>query len=132
MLWVLIASGIMVISGAGDDTFAMRKMLEAMQEAVVKVVQEPERQKLAVENVKSFNTFFFKHRELLSVSGDCLEKADRSFTATAEDYNKCNEGVDEIWANSANELVKLDHEQRQLLTPEEMKKVTKLVEEELK
>ena len=132
MFWALLASGIMLITGEGDDALIQKKTLEAMEEAIKEVVQDDERQEAALKNVEGFRQLLMEHREVLGEVGDCLEKLDRSYNVTKEAYRVCSAGVGGFWAKTEDTYLRLDREQKMLLTPREMEAVGKKVLEALK
>ena len=132
MFWVLVASGIMLLTGDGGDAHLEMKMLKAMDGAIQEVVLDDERREAALKNVDGFRQLLMEHRKLLGEVGDCVEKLDRSYNPTKEAYLACSAGIDGLWAKTEERFLGLDREQKSLLTPQEMELVSKKILEAFK
>jgi hypothetical protein len=109
----------MSITGKGDDTFAFRMALERLREAVEAEVRNAERQRRASATLDRVNVAFRKHRKRVEKISACIERADRTYSASSVDYRRCLVDVRPAWDAAADELSALDREFRAALTPAE-------------
>jgi hypothetical protein len=120
MFWIALSALIMNLTGEGDDTHAFRKLLERLREAIEERVQEPARRKAGLQTIDQASNAFVKHRERFAKIGTCIERADRSYTASREDYERCFVDVEPAWKAAAEDLIRLDRGLHSSLTPAEL------------
>lgn len=94
MMWVGIATAIMLGSGAGDDFGALQEMLEVMEAAVLEVVDDPGREAEALIALDQTARAAVIAKDAAKDIGACLDRADRDYTATREDYQACARAYD--------------------------------------
>jgi hypothetical protein len=123
MFWIALSALIMSLTGAGDDTFAIRKFLERMKAAVATQVSDPGRQHAALATLERTSKAFTQHRERVGKISACIEQSDRVHAATAADYEACLADVTRTWDDAAEQLVILDRAFRAALTPVEIEAV---------
>ncbi|HEY3495897.1 MAG TPA: hypothetical protein VGK73_14465 [Polyangiaceae bacterium] len=123
MLWAALSAFIMSITGTGDDTFAFRKALERLEEAVEAEVHDTPRRCRAQKTLVRVRSSFDKHRQRVGKISACLEKADRTYAVTEADYRRCLSDARPAFAAAADELIALDREFRAGLTPAEYEAV---------
>lgn len=123
MFWIALSALIMSLTGTGDDTFAIRKFLERMKEAVTTQVADPARQHAALATLERTSASFVRHRERVGKISACIEQSDRVYAATAADYERCLAEVTATWDDAAEQLVVLDRTFRAALTPIEIEAV---------
>ncbi len=109
----------MMLTGAGDDTKAFRERAAAMRAAVVKVAGEKTRGEEAAQSVRDFEKVFAEHRDRLATVGSCVERADRDYKATAEDYNACLQDVDSGWERTIDDALVAQDKLHAALTKDE-------------
>lgn len=119
MLWAALSAFIMSITGTGDDTFTFRKALERLEESVESEVHDASHRQKAKATLERVRAAFVKHRKRVGKISACLERADRTYTVSDADYQRCLADVRPAWAATAAEIVELDREFRAGLTPAE-------------
>lgn len=120
MFWIALSAFIMTLTGEGDDTFAVRRFLDRMHEAVVEHVPDAARQRQALAALDRTSKAFRRHRERTAKISECIEQADRKYTASAADYQRCLSDVGPAWDAAAEQLITLSNEFRSVLTPAEL------------
>jgi hypothetical protein len=105
MFWAALATLIMAMTGAGDDTFVFREFLEKMQEGVQTEVSDPARQQKALAAIDQTLEGFRQHRERVNKVSACIEKADRSYVVKVSDYEKCLVNMAASWDQAAETLI---------------------------
>ena len=110
----------MTLTGEGDDTFFIRRFLDRTREAVTEHVHDAARQRQALEALDRTSKAFRRHRERTTKISECIEQADRKYTASAADYQRCLSDVEPAWDAAAEQLITLSNEFRGALTPAEL------------
>ena len=128
MFWIALSALIMSLTGTGDDTFAIRKFLERMKDAVTTQVSDPARRHAALATLERTSNSFARHRERVGKISACIEQSDRAYAATAADYEKCLAEVTATWDDAAEQLVVHDRAFRAALTPAEIEAVRRAVQ----
>jgi len=128
MFWVALSAFIMTLTGEGDDTFALRRFLDRASEAVSEQVHDPARQRQALETLDRTSKAFRRHRERTAKISDCIEQADRKYTASSADYQRCLSDVGPAWDAAAQQLIPLSNDFRRALTPAELSAVRRAAE----
>ncbi|HEU5073645.1 MAG TPA: hypothetical protein VFU02_05720 [Polyangiaceae bacterium] len=105
MFWVALSTLLMVMTGQGDDTYVFREFLENLREGVERHVADPARRARAVAVVDDTSQKFRTHREQVNQIGACLERADRRYQTTANDYEHCLRGAEQLWDKAADALI---------------------------
>lgn len=119
MFWVALSAFIMAITGKGDDTFVFRKSVERTRHAVASEVHDPARRQKATATLERVWNAFFQYRQRVNKISSCLEKADRRYSASATDYQRCLADARPVLDSATRELVALDREFQRALTPAE-------------
>jgi hypothetical protein len=119
MIWVALSAFIMSITGKGDDTFAFRRALERLRDAVEQQVQDRGRQEKANVAIDRMRAAFLQHRKRVAKIGECLERADRTYRVTSVDYRRCLADMRPAWDAAEKELTAIDRDFRAALTPDE-------------
>jgi hypothetical protein len=120
MLWVGIATLIMLISGTGDDTHTFRKRMAALEQATRSSVVDTKRQKAAQTALKDTSQAFFAHRKRLDRVGQCITQLDARYQVTRADYEACMKDLDNIWDDALSDFVAAEHNFRAAVAPEEL------------
>jgi len=120
MFWVALSALIMSLTGEGDDTFLVRAFLDRASEAVTEHVQDATRQRQALEIIERASKSFHQHRERAGRIGECIEKADRNYAASAADYERCLSDLMPAWDAAAEALITTSNDFRRVLTPAEL------------
>ena len=128
MFWIALSALIMSLTGEGDDTYAFRKILERGREAVEAKVHDPARQKSAVQAVDRATEAFSKHRKRVGKISDCIERADRKYSATEAEYESCLTDLGASWDAAGEDLIELERAFRSSLTPGELVAVRRAAE----
>ncbi len=110
----------MSLTGEGDDTFAIRAFLERARESVSEHVHDPVRQRQALETLARTSKAFAQHRMRTGKISECIEQADRKYSASAADYQRCLSDVAPSWDAAAEQLIKLSDSFAHTLTPGEL------------
>jgi hypothetical protein len=119
MLWAALSAFMMSITGKGDDTFAFRKSVDRVHKAVEHEVHDTARRQEALATLDRVKLTFAAHRARTAKISQCLEKADRRYSAGAADYQRCLVDARRAWDEAAEQFVVLDHAFRTALTPAE-------------
>ena len=119
MFWIALSLLIMSLTGEGDDTFAFRKIIERARDGVEENVHDPTRKQAAIATLDRASADFRKHRVRVGKISACVEKADRNYTATEADYERCLTDIGPAWDAAADDLIELERVFRSSLTPSE-------------
>ena len=130
MFWVALSALIMTMTGAGDDTFLFRTFLENLQKGVEHEVKDPSRKAQALESIQRTQVGFAEHRAELSKIAACIEKNDRNYQATKQDYEKCLGSMVSIWERNVDKLIENQQTFRAALTDRERNAIRARLEEE--
>lgn len=120
MFWIALSAFIMSLTGEGDDTFVIRAFLERARESVSEHVHDPVRQRQALETLERTSKAFAEHRKRTGTISECIEQADRKYSASAADYQRCLSDVAPAWDHAAEQLITLSDDFRRALTPAEL------------
>jgi len=120
MFWVALSAFIMTLTGEGDDTFVLRRFLDRTREAVSEQVHDAVRKQQALEALERLSKAFHQHRLRTGKISACIERADRSYRASAADYQRCLSDVEPAWDAAAEQLITLSDDFRHALTPAEL------------
>lgn len=119
MLWVALGTLLMILTGSGDDTKAMRARADLLRKSVQKVAADQARATRAVQSVDDFERAFGAHRERLKEIGSCVERMDRQYAVSQADYMGCVAELDAGWELTINHAIDAQQLLRQSLTDEE-------------
>jgi hypothetical protein len=120
MFWVALSVLIMSLTGEGDDTYAFRMILEQGREAVEERVRDGARKQAALGVLDRAAQDFQKHRKRTSAISACVERADRSYTATEAEYQRCLADLGPTWDAAGEDLIAVERDFRAALSPEEL------------
>jgi phage-related minor tail protein len=119
MLWAALSAFIMSITGKGDDTFVFRKTLDHLRASVAAEIHDAGRRQQANATLDRAVAAFVRHRQRLDKVSKCLERADRTYAVTVDDYQRCLADARPAWQATTQELLRLDREFESELTPAE-------------
>lgn len=128
MFWIALSAFIMSMTGTGDDTYVIRKFIERAHEALAEQVHDPARYRAAADTLDRTAAAFERHRKRAGKISACIEKLDRSYTVTAEEYERCLVDVDPAWEAASEDLIVLERQFRESLSPEELAAVRRAAE----
>jgi hypothetical protein len=128
MFWIALSTLIMSMTGEGDDTYAIRAFFERAHDAVENQVQDEAHKRAALDTLNRATTAFERHRQRVNKISQCIEQADRRYSAVAADYERCLVDVEPAWNAAGEELIVLGRDLNRALTPAELQAVRKRVE----
>ncbi|MGF1466726.1 MAG: hypothetical protein ACFCGT_11390 [Sandaracinaceae bacterium] len=105
MMWVGIATAIMLGSGSGDDFGDLQRTLDALRDAVREVVDDPDQRAEALHAIVDLDEVVELVLDSAVEIADCIERADRSYDADREVYDRCGRQYDEA-------IVRIGHRYR--------------------
>ena len=123
MFWIALSALIMTLTGAGDDTYVIRKFIAHAHESVAAHVHDEGRKRAATATLGDASRAFEKHRLRVGKISDCVAKLDRSYAATQPDYERCLTDLAPAWDSAAEELIVLDARLRDALAPPELAEI---------
>lgn len=89
MFWVGVSLLVMALTGLGDDTRSFLRFWQRAQKAAEAEVQDPARKAEVVASFELARDGFKAQRETLRQVGDCVEKLDRTYEVTQQQYEAC-------------------------------------------
>lgn len=89
MMWVAIATAIMLGSGAGDDYRAFELVFDAFEAAVDEVIDEPGARAEALAALEQLRSAVLLTKRASTEIAECLAEVDRDHAADADDYRVC-------------------------------------------
>lgn len=125
MFWVALATAIMLASGDGDDTRAIRDFLAALREQIPLHIKDAVRAKEAARGVDILQAAFEGHRKRLDEYSQCVQKADNNYSATDADYRRCEEGLDKQVSRLAEQMQEASSLFKANIKPAEYEKIDK-------
>jgi hypothetical protein len=128
MFWIALSTLIMSLTGEGDDTYAIREFFERARDAVDSEVHDAAHKRAALRTLDRATHAFELHRRRVTKISQCIERADRRYTAVAADYERCLADVDPAWSAAGEELIELGHDLGSALTPAELDAVRRRTE----
>ncbi len=109
MLWVALATAIMLLSGElsreADDGATLALLLAALRKSTTQDVAEAPRRAQALSALSSFEQGLVAYRRQLAMFKACIAAADRSYVATRADYGRCVGPLESERANLRASLV---------------------------
>jgi hypothetical protein len=120
LFWIALSALIMSLTGEGDDTYAFRQILERGREAVEENVQDHARRQAAVQAIDRATADFAKHRTRVGKISTCVERADRKYVVTEEEYQRCLADVGPAWDAASEDLIELERLFRSTLSRSEL------------
>ncbi|MCH2109307.1 MAG: hypothetical protein MK135_08255 [Polyangiaceae bacterium] len=127
MLWAALAAAIMVLSGSGDDTAAIRKLIGLLDKAIAEHVSDADRKARAEEALRSTMETFEAHRKTLEAMGRCVQEVDARYDAKEADYEDCVRGLDQHYVETAAALEKSHRVLLRSVHPDEWEKISQAV-----
>jgi hypothetical protein len=123
MLWVALATAIMMLTGEFYDARAIAKLFLALREVIVETVAaEPQRAR-ALRAVGRFEQAFEQHRKDLEAFTACVERADLDYRATRDAYAACENRAQAQRQALRRTLDDVEREYAAALAPEEHARV---------
>jgi len=93
MLWVALATAIMILSGElgreADEGAILAKFLLALRKATTQDVADAPRREAALRAISGFEAGLDEYRRQLAEFKACVSAADRKYGATDADYSAC-------------------------------------------
>ncbi|MEI9951977.1 MAG: hypothetical protein WDO74_24080 [Pseudomonadota bacterium] len=93
MLWVALATAIMLLSGElgreADDGAILALLLEAFRKSTIQNVADEPRRAAALRALASFELGLAAYRRQIATFKACVSAADRKYEATPADYDAC-------------------------------------------
>ena len=120
MFWIALSALIMTLTGAGDDTYVIRKFIAHARESVAAHVDDEARKRAATTTLDDASRAFEKHRLRVGKISECVAKLDRRYAATQTEYERCLTDVAPAWDAAAEDLIVLDARLRESLAPPEL------------
>src|SRR6188768_1168248 len=94
MLWVALATAIMLLSGElsreADDGATLALLLAAMRKSTIQDVVDEPRRAAALRALASFELGLAAYRRQLATFKACIATADGKYAATRADYDACS------------------------------------------
>lgn len=128
MFWIALSAFIMSMTGTGDDTYVIRKFIERTHAALSDQVHDPARYRAATDTLDRTAEAFERHRKRAGRISACIEKLDRSYAVTEQEYDRCLVDVEPAWDAAAEDLIVLERQFRESLTAEELAAVRRAAE----
>ena len=128
MFWIALSAFIMSMTGTGDDTYVIRKFIERTHAALAEKVNDPARYRAAADTLDRTSEAFERHRKRAGKISACIEKLDRTYAVTEEEYDRCLVDVEPAWEAAAEDLIVLERQFRESLTPAELAAVRRAAE----
>jgi len=95
MLWVALATAIMLLSGElsreADDGAILAVLIEALRKATIQEVSDTPRRAAALRALSGFEAGLTAYRRQLVAFKACIAAADSKYAATRADYDACSE-----------------------------------------
>jgi len=89
MFWVGVSLLVMALTGLGDDTRSFLRFWQRLQKTAEAEVTDPKRKAEVTAAFETTRAGFKAQRETLRKVGDCIEKVDRTYDVSEEDYKAC-------------------------------------------
>jgi hypothetical protein len=109
MLWVALATAIMLLSGElsreADDGTTLARLLEALRKSTIQDVTDAQRRAAALRALEGFELGLAAYRQQIATFKACIAAADRKYNATKADYDACQAPVEAERANLRQSLV---------------------------
>lgn len=119
MLWVALATLIMMLTGEIYDTRAIAKLFAALRESITDSVPDEAARAKALHAAAGFEQAFETHRLQLVAFAECIDRADHDYRATQSDYTACAERAQAERAALRRSLAALQIEYQASLSPEQ-------------
>jgi len=123
MFWVGVSLLVMALTGLGDDTRSFLRFWQRLQKAAEAEVTDPKRKAEVVRAFEATRSGFKTQRETLRVVGDCIEKLDKTYEASADAYRACAKLGDGAVMTAADVLVDSRTRFRAATTDEERARI---------
>jgi hypothetical protein len=128
MFWIALSALIMSLTGAGDDTYVIRKFIEEARDAVDTHVKDEARRKAANQTLDRTAQAFEKHRQRVGKISACVERLDRTYAAARADYERCLVDVTPAWDAAAEDLIVLERTFHEQVSPAELAAIRRAAE----
>ncbi len=132
MLWALLATAIMALSGEGDDTVYFEAFDDAMTKAITEIIKDEARKQQALQALSRLESGFIDHRKGLEKSTSCMSAVDQKYNATPADYARCATTSDVHWTNATDNFVTTTAELQNAFSDTEWQQFEAKVKEEVK
>jgi len=109
MLWVALATAIMLLSGElsreADDGATLALLLAALRKSTIQDVADAPRRAAALRAIASFESGLEAYRRQLATFKACITAADQKYGATRADYDACRGPLETERASLRQSLV---------------------------
>jgi len=131
MLWVALATAIMLLSGElsreADDGATLARLLAALRQSTIQDVADAERRAAALRALASFELGLAAYRRQLATFKACITAADAKYSATRADYDACSEPLERERASLRASLLSAQSEYEAAVTEAERTRVARTV-----
>src|SRR6478735_2548949 len=131
MLWVALATAIMLLSGElgreADDGATLALLLAAMRKSTIQDVADSPRRAAALRALASFELGLAAYRRQLATFKACIAAADNEYGATRADYDACSQPLESERANLRASLVTAQQDYEAAVTQAERARVAQAV-----
>jgi len=131
MLWVALATAIMLLSGElgreADDGATLALLLAAMRKSTIQDVADSPRRAAALRALASFELGLAAYRRQLATFKACIAAADNEYGATRADYDACSQPLESERANLRASLVTAEQDYEAAVTQAERARVAQAV-----
>ena len=98
MLWVALATAIMLLSGEltreADDGTTLARLLEVLRKSTIQDVTDAQRRAAALRALDSFDLGLAAYRRQIATFKACIAAADGKYNSTKADYDACQAPVE--------------------------------------
>ena len=131
MLWVALATAIMLLSGElsreADDGATLALLLGALRKSTIQDVADAPRRAAALRAIASFERGLEAYRRQLATFKACITAADQKYAATRADYDACRGPLEAERASLRASLVTAQNEYEAAVTEGERARVAESV-----
>ncbi|HEY0464740.1 MAG TPA: hypothetical protein VGC79_11045, partial [Polyangiaceae bacterium] len=131
MLWVALATAIMLLSGElsreADDGKMLARLLEVLRKSTIQDVPDAARKAAALRAIRTFELGLEAYRRQIASFKACIAEADGRYGATRADYDACQAPVEAERAQLRQSLVTAQNEYEASVTEAERTRVAQTV-----
>src|SRR3954470_5716100 len=131
MLWVALATAIMLLSGElsreADDGAILAVLIAALRKATTQEVADAPRRAAALRALATFDAGLLAYRRQLVAFKACIAAADRRYGATRADYDACSGPLETERASLRTSLATAQTEYEAAVTEPEKARVARRV-----
>ncbi|HYP78022.1 MAG TPA: hypothetical protein VER12_18750 [Polyangiaceae bacterium] len=131
MLWVALATAIMLLSGElsreADDGAILSALIAALRKATMQEVPDPPRRAAALRALSTFEAGLSAYRRQLVTFKACIAAADAQYGATQADYDVCSGPLESERASLRTSLLNAQSEYETAVSADERTRVAHAV-----